>query len=313
VIRWMARVDDKLLWGDSPQDVQRQAPGRIRGRGEPPRADGDARMEPMSFTFIRGRAQDNRVLMENDPGYLARLALIPGAERKRLLDGDWNAKDSAGDYFSRATFPILEDLPPAANVRRRVRFWDKAATTPSSDNPDPDWTVGVRIAELDDGVFVLEDRIALRRGPAEVMAAMKQAAAMDGRECLVGMWRDPGQAGLVDEEFTRRELFGWPVEAIAARQDKTTYARVWSPLARAGRLRVVRREYLPELFATLEAFPVGNHDDDVDAISGAMQVLSGGGFAIGYDAAPDLRHPLDSADWDEADDDGPLAGSGGYF
>jgi len=313
VIRWVARVDECLVWGDSPDDVWRRDPLRIRRRGDPQSDPDDARPEPMSFTFISARASDNKIGMASDPGYLARLAMLPGAERKRLAEGDWNAKDSAGDYFNRTTFPVDDDLPKSINVLRRVRFWDKAATRPHEGNEDPDWTIGTRVAELDSGDYVIEDRRALREGPAQVMAEIRKTAELDGRECVVGIWKDPGQAGIVDADHTASQLLGWPVEVVPASKNKEAYAKVWSNLAANGRVRVVRREYLPSMFAQLEGFPVGKHDDDVDAISGAFQVLTGGAMQINYEAAQDTRHPLDRLRETVGDDDDDAPSPGGYY
>jgi predicted phage terminase large subunit-like protein len=312
VIRWVVRLDERLVWGGSPDEVWQHDTERIRRRGAPMRDPDDARPEPMSFTFISAKASDNRIGLANDPGYLARLSMLPGAERKRLAEGDWNAKDSAGDYFDRNTFPVIEDVPPAVTVLRRVRFWDKAATRPHEANPDPDWTIGTRVAELDTGEYVIEDRRALREGPAEVINAIKQAAEVDGRGVIVGLWQDPGQAGKVDIEHTSSVLRGWPVEVIPATKNLEVYAKAWSHLARNRRVKVVRREYLPSMFAQLEGFPVGNHDDDVAALSGAFQVLTGGAMRVDYDGATDHRHPLDSGASGDDDDDTD-SHAGGYY
>lgn len=48
--------------------------------------------------FIPAKVTDNQALMQNDPGYIARLMALPDNERKQLLDGDWDT--FAGQYFS---------------------------------------------------------------------------------------------------------------------------------------------------------------------------------------------------------------------
>lgn len=283
VIRWFVRLDEQLVWGASPDEVTAHDPLRIRRRGTP-RALDDDRPEPMSFTFVRARAQDNQVLMRRDPGYLARLALLPGAQRKRLKDGNWDARDSAGDFFDRSTCRIVDRIDER-NVIRRVRFWDKAATSPSSDNPDPAWTRGIRIAQLDSHEWVVEDRASVRAGPAGVDALMLQTAMEDGVATQVGCWVDPGQAGKVDEDKMMR-LFsgaGFSFTGIPARENKLVYAAVWSPLAAKGKVLFLQRPYLPDLLKELEGFPALAHKDDMDAISGAFQLMLGTNFSIGYD------------------------------
>ena len=48
--------------------------------------------------FIPANVFDNKALIENDPGYVARLMALSDAERKQLLEGDWDT--FAGQYFS---------------------------------------------------------------------------------------------------------------------------------------------------------------------------------------------------------------------
>lgn len=315
VIRWFARLDERLLWGKSPDDVVAQDPHRIRRRGEPPSGPDDARPEPMSFTFVRARASDNQALLKNDPGYLARLSMLPGAQAKRLRDGNWNVRDAPGDYFDRSWCRLVDGVAEH-NVRRRIRFWDKAATSPHAGNPDPDWTRGVRVALLDTGEYVVEDLVSLRGGPAAVEKLMRQTAELDGVGVEIGAWQDPGQAGVVDVDRMRTLLLGFTFVGIRATQDKTTYARVWTPLSKAGRVLFVKRPYLSELFAELEGFPLRTHDDIMDALSGAFQLLVGGAFSFEYTPAPDDRHgsrERDSFDDDDEEDESMPAGRGACF
>ncbi|MBR2906782.1 MAG: terminase family protein [Clostridia bacterium] len=51
-----------------------------------------------SRIFVPSSVFDNKILLENDPDYLARLASLPEAERKALLYGDWNSY--SGQYFA---------------------------------------------------------------------------------------------------------------------------------------------------------------------------------------------------------------------
>jgi predicted phage terminase large subunit-like protein len=316
VIRWFVRLDDSLVWGASPAEVVAHDPQRIRMRGAPRRPDDD-RPEPMSLTFVRAKASDNKILMRADPGYLARLNVMIGAQRKRLRDGDWNARDSAGDYFNRTWCKIL-DRVDEKTVVRRVRFWDKAATSPSTSNPEPAWTRGIRIAQLNTGQWVVEDRKGERAGPSVIDALMLQTAHEDGVGTEIGCWVDPGQAGKVDEEHMQKLFAGFAFKGVPARENKRIYAAVWSPYADKGKLDFLQREYLPDLFAQLESFPTGQFADDMDAISGCFQLLLRDGFAIGYDGEGDGRHTQGDA-WaqqgdrvrDDADADDEIRDSAG--
>lgn len=48
--------------------------------------------------FIPSSIFDNQALLDNDPGYLANLALLPEAQKKALLYGDWNSYE--GQVFT---------------------------------------------------------------------------------------------------------------------------------------------------------------------------------------------------------------------
>ena len=50
-----------------------------------------------SRIFVPSSVFDNKALLNNDPGYLTRLASLPEAERKALLYGDWNSY--SGQFF----------------------------------------------------------------------------------------------------------------------------------------------------------------------------------------------------------------------
>lgn len=51
-----------------------------------------------TFLFIPARVYDNRFLMRADPGYIQRLEQLPEAQRRALLEGDWDV--FAGQVFS---------------------------------------------------------------------------------------------------------------------------------------------------------------------------------------------------------------------
>jgi len=78
---------------------------------------GTAYVDPrtgLSRVFVPAKVADNPTLIDNDPGYMARLEALPEIERKRLMDGDW-------EVFEGQVFPELAqrvhgcepfDIPP---------------------------------------------------------------------------------------------------------------------------------------------------------------------------------------------------------
>lgn len=60
--------------------------------------EGEVITKHRSRIFVPSSVFDNKILLENDPDYLTRLASMPEAERKALLYGDWDSY--SGQYFA---------------------------------------------------------------------------------------------------------------------------------------------------------------------------------------------------------------------
>ena len=71
--------------------------------------DGHAETQWMSRTFVPSTVFDNKILLQNDPQYLARLASLPEKERNALLYGDWDTYE--GQFFE--DFRIEPDMRAA--------------------------------------------------------------------------------------------------------------------------------------------------------------------------------------------------------
>lgn len=59
---------------------------------------------PRTRIFIPSTVFDNAALLKNDPGYLARLAALPEAQRRQLMDGSW-------DYYTGQVFQEWRNDP----------------------------------------------------------------------------------------------------------------------------------------------------------------------------------------------------------
>ena len=66
--------------------------------------DGSKRKLKKSACFVPSTVFDNKILLENDPNYLAALASLPEAEKRAMLYGDWNS-------FSGQVFREFRDRP----------------------------------------------------------------------------------------------------------------------------------------------------------------------------------------------------------
>lgn len=74
-------------------------------------ADGNVKTQRKSRMFIPATIHDNRRLMENDPAYIASLAMLPEQERAALLEGSW-------DVFSGQVFTEWRNEPNGYRSRK---------------------------------------------------------------------------------------------------------------------------------------------------------------------------------------------------
>src|SRR5262249_33924931 len=135
--------------------------------------------EPKSATFIPASVHDNKILLAADQNYLANLKALPLVERERLLNGNWNVRAAAGNYFRREWFSVVDCIPKDAQIVQRVRYWDRAATEKRTDN-DPDATVGLLLSKDSRGLYYIEHVLKLFATPHNVEQAMVNCARADG-------------------------------------------------------------------------------------------------------------------------------------
>lgn len=266
VIRYFMRDGDSFVWGDTREEVLEQ----LRGRKKISLDD------IKSLTFVPAQLDDNKVLLEKDPGYRGNLYLQDAVEQARLLDGNWKVRAAAGMYFNRAWTPIEDQVP---QVARRIRYWDRAASVPTAEYPDPDWTRGVLQAHTDDGLVWIEDVASIRGTPGEVEKFILATAAADAQkypDVMVGIEQDPAQAGKAEGAAYIRLLSEFNVRLfpVSGKGKKVIRFSPFSAQAYARNVRVKRGAWNLEYFAELEAFPNPKvKDDQVDATGGGYNAL----------------------------------------
>jgi predicted phage terminase large subunit-like protein len=155
----------------------------------------------------------------------------------------------------------------------RCRYWDRAATQKRSGN-DPDATVGLLLSKDAQGIYYVEHVLKLYATPHAVEQAMLNCANQDGRQTTVAFMQDPGSAGVAEAQATARALDGFNVRFAPATGDKETRAKPVSAQAEAGNVKLVRGLWNDDFLRVLENFPTGSHDDEVDALAGAHDVLA---------------------------------------
>ena len=97
-------------------------------------------------------------------------------ERERLLNGNWNVRAAAGNFFRREWFSIVDCAP--ADVVARVRFWDRAAAE-QRPGTAPDATVGLLLSKDASGCYYVEDVRRMFATPGAVEKAIVNTAPQD--------------------------------------------------------------------------------------------------------------------------------------
>jgi predicted phage terminase large subunit-like protein len=154
-----------------------------------------------------------------------------------------------------------------------VRFWDRAATEPT-EGTDPDYTAGVKLSKLVDGRFYVEHVERFRYSPFKRDQIIKNTATTDSVAVEIVLEQEPGASGKAEISYIIGKLAGFRVTAVSATGDKVTRAGPASSQAEAGNILVRRAEWNKAFFEELTNFPDGNHDDQVDALSGAFNALA---------------------------------------
>jgi predicted phage terminase large subunit-like protein len=218
--------------------------------------------------FMPARISDNPSL--DSEAYIKGLNELDAVERARLLEGNWEIREDGG-MFKREWFNITGNLPEGMS---KIRYWDLAATAKTRSN-DPDFTVGALVGMKDGRYFILDIQ-RMRGTPYEVEQKILQVAHQDGISTAIVMEQEPGSSGVnVIDHYSRTVLQGFNFRPSKSSSSKRDRALVFSSASEAGNVMLVRAGWNTPLLDECEVFPYGAHDDQVDAVAGAIQALVG--------------------------------------
>ena len=243
------------------------------------------------FNLPRGPGADtpNRKFMpaylEDNPyldaeGYERGLSELSELTHRQLRYGDWSIA-AAGGRFDPADFRVItrDKLPPSAEFATVIRYWDTAASAPTDSDPDPDWTVGIKLGMTKRGTvnidlpdFYILDIVRVRRDPGGTQQTIAETARKDGVGIPQWFEQERGGAGkLLIGTYQQTVLPGHMVYPLYVTGDKETRAILPSQIAREGRMFILDEMFREPFFDEISQFPIGAHDDQVDALSGATE------------------------------------------
>lgn len=267
-VRWMVVLNDIIYWGDTPEELAKKYEVNVE--------------DCKSVTFIASRLEDNKILMESDPGYLANLKAMTEVDMERLLRGNWKIKAAAGSFFKRSQVgEILTEVPK--DLVAVCRGWDLAATDKDEDD-EAAFTAGVLMGRRENGRFVIIDVINRQLKAGDVRSTVLVTAKMDHAKyawCRQRLPQDPGQAGKDQKASYMEMLAGFDVHMIPESGDKATRAEPMAAQWQHGMFDLVAGEWNEAYLNQLESFPDSKWKDMVDASSSAFnEITLGMGFNI---------------------------------
>jgi len=220
-----------------------------------------------------------KVHYENQGGYLDPKRLGQDTLDEALIDlgprvyaGQMGQapRELEGNMFLRRGFVIVDTLPD--KVLRRVRYWDKAGTEGGKGAA----TAGVRLAELRNGMWAVEDCVHGRWRASEREFIIKETAKADGVEVEVVLEQEPGSGGKESAQATVRNLAGFKVlvDIPGGKGSKEVRAEPWSVQVNNGNVVLLRGSWNVGYISEHCDFPSGLKDR-VDGSSGAFNHITG--------------------------------------
>lgn len=178
--------------------------------------------------------------------------------------------EGTGSYFKREWFQFCEPSEVPRGKTDDVMGWDWGASAAST----ADKTACVRMRWGVDGRLYVMIAEAIRGTPGEVDKFVKRHADAAGHSVRQSVPQDPGAAGKHHIAYVVRELLqGYRVKASPESGSKEKRAEPLSAQAQHGNVVIVRGAWNDAFIRELCEFPVGQHDDFVDAASRAYESL----------------------------------------
>jgi len=204
---------------------------------------------------------------------------------RQLRHGVWGLS-SAGGIFDTSKLTLTPSLPAERLIG--IRYWDLAATG-EMEGGNPSYTVGIRMwRSLDTNHFYVDDVFRARITELQIENILRQTAETDrlfrihrGHRWLgTYIEQEGGSSGKnIMDHYLRNILVGYAAYGDKVTGSKEDRARPYSAAVARGAVHLVTGEegqatWIHDYLNELRAFPNAPHKDQVDASSGAFNILT---------------------------------------
>lgn len=169
--------------------------------------------------------------------------------------------------FDATKIITVAEPPPLTGV---VRFWDIAVTTKKRN----DYTVGLKLGiTANEEIIILDVWRGKVRAP-DMLDLITRIAHQDGQH--VAQVLEGEKAGIMQLDYLLNEpkLRGFTLVTQPIQGDKLTRASGIATRVQYERVAMVKGIWNDAFISEIAVYPASNHDDQVDALSGAYKYLS---------------------------------------
>jgi predicted phage terminase large subunit-like protein len=163
-----------------------------------------------------------------------------------------------GSFIKQDKITIMEHGPDIAKL---VRAWDLASVKGSGD-----YTVGIKAALDKQGRFWILDLVRGQFDVEERDDLILRTTIADGREATCRLPQDPAQAGRSQAKYLLKMLHGFKVSIHMPSGSKIVRAEALVSQINHGNVYMVKAKWNNEVLDEMRMFPMGRHDDVVDAV-----------------------------------------------
>lgn len=169
--------------------------------------------------------------------------------------------------FETALIEIVDVVP---DMLHQVRFYDLAVTGKKTS----DYSVGAKVGVTESGDIYILHIYRVQMDFTYVELGIKQNAKLDGAHTRIRLEAD--KAGIIGLQkfISDPQFLAYTIDAKPPVGDKYTRATPFASRVKSNKVKMLRGAWNQQALDELSVFDKGSHDDVVDALSGAYDLLA---------------------------------------